>query len=176
VQCQGNQIICSLDGQSMPPLQDNTFPSGKIGFWTKSDAISYFGDTTIDYTPRVPLAQKLVDDTLKKQPRILGLRIYTPDEQGKPHIVASTDQKEIGQPGTDAEQGALATGAVFYGKGPGTVAVTMPLCDRNGNPIAVMRVQLKSSLFETQDTTVTRARMIAKEMQAEISSGDDLQQ
>jgi hypothetical protein len=176
VQCQGNQITCSLDGQSMPPLQDNTFPAGKIGFWTKSDAISYFGDTTIDYTPRVPLAQKLVDDTLKKQPRILGLRIYTPDEQGKPHIVASTDQKEIGQPGTDAEQGALATGAVFYGKGPGTVAVTMPLCDRNGNPIAAMRVQLKSTLFETQDTTVTRARMIAKEMQAEISSGDDLQQ
>jgi hypothetical protein len=176
VQCQGNQIICSLDGQSMPPLQDNTFTAGKIGFWTKSDAVSYFGDTTIDYTPRVPLAQKLVDEILKKQPRILGLRIYAPDEQGKPHIVASKDEKEIGRPGTDAELGALATGAIFYGKGPGTVAVTMPLCDRNGNPVAAMRVQLKSSLFETQDTTVTRARMIAKEMQAQISSGEDLQQ
>jgi hypothetical protein len=177
VQCQGNQITCWLDGvQVMPPLQDNTFTAGKIGFWTKSDAVSYFGDTTIDYTPRVPMAQTLVDDILKKQPRILGLRIYMPDDSGRPNIVASKNPKEIGQPGTDAERGALATGAVFYGKGHGTVAVTMPLCDRNGNPVAVMRVQLKSSLFETQDTAVTRARMIVRQMQAQISSGQDLLQ
>lgn len=177
VQCQGNQITCSLDGHlPMPPLNDNTFPAGKIGFWTKSDAVSYFGDTTIDYTPRVPLAQTLVNEILKKEPRILGLRIYTLDDKGRPRIIASKDKKEIGQPGTDAEQGALANGAVFYGKGPGTVAVTIPLCDRNGNPIAAMRVQLKSTLFETQDTTVTRARMIAKEMQAQVSSSQDLLQ
>ena len=52
VQCQGNQITCWLDGKLvMPPLQDNTFTAGKIGFCTKSDAVSYFGDTTITYTP-----------------------------------------------------------------------------------------------------------------------------
>jgi hypothetical protein len=177
VQCQGNQITCWFDDKpAMPPLQDNTFTAGKIGFWTKSDAVSYFGDTTIDYTPLVPLAQTLVDEILKKQPRILGLRIYTLDDKGRPRIIASKDKKEIGRPGTDAEAGALANGAVFYGKGRGTVAVTMPLCDRNGNPIAAMRVQLKSTLFETQDSVVTRARMIAKEMQAQISSSQDLLQ
>ncbi len=54
VQCQGNQITCWLDGLlAMPPLQDNTFTAGKVGFWTKSDAVSYFCNTAIDYTPRV---------------------------------------------------------------------------------------------------------------------------
>ena len=42
----------------MPPLNDNTFTTGKIGFRTKSDAVSYFGDTTITYTPLVPVARR----------------------------------------------------------------------------------------------------------------------
>jgi 3-keto-disaccharide hydrolase len=176
VQCQGNQITCQLDATAMPTLNDNTFPAGKVGFWTKSDAVSYFGDTTIDYTPIVPLAQTLVDDILKKQPRILELRIYTLDDRGQPRIIASKNEKEIGQPGTDAEKSALVKGAVFFGRGEGTVAVTMPLCDRNGNPVAAVRVQLKSTLFETQDSAVTRARMIVTKMQAQVASSQDLTQ
>ena len=141
------QIICWLDGNLvMPPLNDNTFTAGKIGFWTKSDAVSYFGDTTIIYTPRVPVAQTLVQSILKKQPRILGLRIYTLDDKGQPRIAASKDEKEIGQPGTDAEKAAITDGKVYFGRGKGTVAVTLPLRDRNGDPMAAVRVQLKSFL------------------------------
>ena len=55
---QGNQITFWLDDRLvMPPLQDNTFAEGKVGFWTKSDAVSYFCDTKIEYTPRIPAAQ-----------------------------------------------------------------------------------------------------------------------
>ena len=175
VQCQGNQIIFWLDGKLvMPPLNDNTFTAGKIGFRTKSDAISYFGDTTVTYTPRVPAVQTVIQNLLKEKSRIVGLRIYTLDGQGWPHIVASKDEKEIGQPGTDAEKAAITDGQVYSGRGTGTITVTLPLRDRNGDPMAAVRVQLKSFLGETEDNALTRSRMIVKDIQAQITSREEL--
>jgi hypothetical protein len=175
VQCQGNQITCWLDDKLvMPPLQDPSFTTGKIGFRTKSDAVSYFGDTTITYTPLVPRAQTVVQGLLKEQPRIVGLRIYTPDNQGRTHIIASKIEKEIGQAGTEAEAAAITDGKVFFGRGKGTVTLTVPLRDRNGDPIAAVRVQLKSFLGESQDNALTRAMMIVKTIQAQITSKEEL--
>ena len=177
VQCQGNQITCWLDEHlTMSPLNDSTFSDGKIGFWTKSDAVSYFGNTTITYTPRVPMAQTVVQDMMKKYPRILGLRIYTLNDKGEPQILASKIEVEIGQPGTDAEKGAITSGGVYFGRGTGTVAVTMPLNDRNGNSMAAVRVQLKSFLGETQDAAVDRVRVYVKEIQAQMTSSEELTQ
>jgi hypothetical protein len=175
VQCQANQIVFWLDDKLvMPPLQDNTFATGKIGFWTKSDAVSYFSDTTIDYTPRIPAAQALVKNILEKQPRILSLRIYALDDKGRPHIIASDDEKEIGQPGTDAEKAAISDGTVAFGKSAGAVAITLPFRDRNGDPMAAVRVRLKSFFGETQENAVTRATLLIKTMQAQVTSSDDL--
>ena len=177
VECQGIQITCWLDDHLvMPPLNDSTFPAGKIGFWTKSDAVSYFGNTTITYTPRVPMAQTVVQDMIKKYPRILGLRVYTLNDKGEPQILASKNEGEIGQPGTDAEKSAITTGAVYFGRGTGTIAVAMPLNDRNGNPMAAVRVQLKSFPGETQNTAVDRSRVIVKQMQAQMISSEELTQ
>jgi 3-keto-disaccharide hydrolase len=177
VQCQGNQFMFWFDGQLvMPALNDNTFAEGKIGFWTMSDAVSYFGDTTITYTPRVPMAQTLVNNMMEKYPRILKLRIYTLNDKGGPQIIASNHEQDIGQPGTNAEKGAITSGTVFFGRGKGNVAVTMPLTDRNGNPVAAVRVELRSFFGETQDTAVTRARIIVDKMQARVLSLQDLTQ
>ncbi len=176
IQCLGAQITCWLDGKPvMPMLNDTSFSSGKTGFWTKSDAVTYFGDTTIDYTPVVPPAQTLVADILKQYPRIVGLRIYMPDDKGEPRVFASRAESEIGQPGTDAEKGALASGKLFYGHGKGTVIVTMPLNDRNGDAVAAVRVELKSySLAETQDMVLTRVRVIVNDMQKRVLTKQDL--
>jgi hypothetical protein len=177
VQCQGNQITCWLNGKLvMPPLQDNSFAAGKIGFRTKSDAVCYFGDTAISYTPRVPRAQTVVQEILKQQPRIVGLRVYKLDDSGQPHIIASKLEKEIGQAGTDAEKGAITDGKVYFGRSKGTVLVTQPLRDRNGDPVAAVRVQLKSFPGETQDNALTRAMMVLKSIQAQITSKDELTQ
>jgi hypothetical protein len=177
VQCEGIQINCRLDDALAMPLQvPTTFATGKIGFWTMSDAVSYFGDTTIDYKPRVPAAQALVNSILKQQPRILGLRIYALDGQGRPRIIASNDEKEIGQPGTDSEKIAITDGTVSFGKSPGVVAVTLALRDRNGDPMAAVRVRLKSFPGETQDTAVARAMLLIHQMQAQASTSEDLMQ
>jgi hypothetical protein len=175
VQCQGNQITCWFDEHlAMPPLNDNTFAAGKIGFWTKSDAVSYFGDTTILYTPRVPMAQTLVQDMIRKYPRILELRIYALNDKGEPQIIASKNEKEIGQPGTNTEKNTITSGSLYFGRGIGTVAVTMPLTDRNGDSMAAVRVQLKSFEGETQDTAVARVRTIVKQIQTQVMSGEEL--
>jgi len=176
IQCEGDQIIFALDGKlASAPLHDLSFSTGKIGFWTKSDAVSYFADTTIDYTPLISPAQTLVNDTLKQYSRILGLKIYMLDDKGQPRIVASKDESEIGKIGTDAEKSTLQDGKVYYGHGKGTVEVDMALTDRNGDPIAAVRFQLKSySLAETQDSVLDRARIIMNVMQKRVLSKQDL--
>ena len=173
---QGNQFTFWFDDRLvMPPLQDNTFIEGKIGFWTKSDAVSFFCDTTIDYTPRIPAAQALVDSIMEKQPRILGLQIYTLNDE-EPHIIASKNKTETGQPGTDAEKKAITDGAVSYGRAKGVDTVVLPFRDRNGDPMAAVRLRLKSFIGETQQNAFTRANMILKTMQAQVVSSDQLLQ
>lgn len=178
VQCEGNRIVCSLDGKDAIKLVDSTYSGnpGKIGFGTRADTVAHFGDTTIDYTPRVPAAQALVQNIMQKYPRILGLRIYTLNDKGEPRIIASKDEKEIGQPGTDAEKNAITKAEIFFGRSKGTVALTLPLRDRNGDPMAAVRVELKSFFGETQDTALTRATMILKEMRAQVLSKAELTQ
>ena len=77
---------------------------------------------------------------------------------------------------TDAEKGTITSGTIYFGRGKGTVAVTMPLTDRNGDSVAAVRVQLKSFMGETQDTTMVRVRAIVKQMQAQVVSSEGLKQ
>jgi hypothetical protein len=90
-------------------------------------------------------------------------------------VLASRDKSEIGQAGADAEKSTFEKGAIFYGHGKGTVVVDMPLNDRNGDPIAAVRVELTSySLAETQDMVLNRVRVIVNEMQKRTLSKQDL--
>src|SRR3954470_6620502 len=105
IACEGDKINCFLNGQQLiPTITDTSFNKGKIGFWTKSDSVSYFRDTRIVYKPREVPGQVLVRDTLKNYGRLLGLKIYlaSPDQKTT-HIIASKDDKDIGQPGAEAE-------------------------------------------------------------------------
>jgi hypothetical protein len=175
IECHGNRIRAWLNGQeAIPSLTDTSFAAGKLGFWTKSDAISYFTDTKIVYTPRETLAQILVRDTVTKNPRLVGLKIYLLDEQGEPRVVASKDTNEVGLLGGDAEQKAIARGNIFYGKGKDTVAVVQPLRDRNGEPIAAVRVTMKSFAGQTEQSALQRALPIVKEMQANVRTLPEL--
>ena len=137
-QCDGTRITIWLDGKPvMPTLEDNTFAEGKIGFWTKSDSVTYFTDAVVDYTPnKVPAAQVMVNSVLRQEPRILGLQIYTLGTTNATSILASKNPAERGQPGTGAELAAIHDGTVSFGREHDAVLVTMPLQDRNGDYIA----------------------------------------
>jgi hypothetical protein len=176
VVCKGSQIECRLDGrQVIPTLTDTSFSSGKIGFWTKSDSVSYFADTRIVYKPREAPAQALVRNTLKNYPRLVGLKVFVQGaEPQTTRLVASDDSKEIGRAGEKAEEDVIRRGVTYYAKDKDSVSVTLPLRDRNGEPIAAVRVVMKTFAGQTEDNAVVRATPIVKEMGARVQTLQDL--
>ena len=176
IQCQGNQITCVLDDQPvMPLLTDNTFASGKIGFWTKSDSVSYFGDTAITYKPHIAPAQALVGDVMKKYPKLVDVKIYVSAEDARnTRLVGSREPADAGTAGATAERDVIERGSIYFGKDKGTVYVTMPLRDRNGDGIAAACVVMKSFKGQTEKNAVERARPIVQEIQARVQSLQDL--
>ena len=175
VHCEGTHITIGLDGKPvMPTLEDSSFAEGKLGYWTMSDAVTYFADADVSYTPIIPAAQILVNTVMEQQPRILGLDIYTLGTNGAVSVLASKDPENVGKPGTDAEAGAIRDGTAYFGHEHGAVLVTMPLHDRNGETIAAVRFKLRSFFGETQDNAVGRAMLLLKLMQTLCTSADDL--
>ncbi|MHB8523039.1 MAG: family 16 glycoside hydrolase [Limisphaerales bacterium] len=176
IACKANQIRLLLDGKELiPTLTDNSFLAGKVGFWTKSDSVSYFADTRIVYTPQIAPAQLMVRDLLQKYPRLLGLKVFatnssTPDLR----LIASNDEKEVGQAGDKVEKDVVARDVVYCGREPKLVTVTMPLHDRNGDTVAAVRVELSPFAGQTEDNAVARALPIVKQLQARIRSAKDL--
>ncbi len=176
VQCEGNQISIFLDDKPViPTLGDNTFTEGRLGFVTKSDAVSYFADASVTYTPRIATAQAMVNAIVQQQSRLLGLRVYVAaTNSAATHIIGSKDESEIGQPGTEAEEQAIQNGTVFFGREKGAVLVTLPFHDRNGEYIGAVRVKMKSFIGETENAAVTRATLILNLMQNYCTTAEEL--
>lgn len=178
VQCQGNQIKFSLNGtEVVPPLRDNTFSSGKIGFWTKSDSVSYFGETRLTYKPRLALAQSLVSDAIKKYPRLQRLKISAPPAgSDEPKVIASSDPSDVGQPAKKEVADVIARGVIYHGEDKGKVFVTMPLRDSNGDRIAAVEVVMKSFRGQTEKNAIARALPIVKQLEARVRNAAELTQ
>lgn len=176
LECKGTAFNVLLDGkQVMPTINDPTFSSGKLAFWTKSDSISYFTDTRITYVPREPFVQSLVHDTLATYPRLIGLKIFVMTPKAtETRVVASNDEKEVGQPGEKGTVDVINRGVNYYGKEKETVAVTLPLRDRNGDCVAAVRVVMKRLPGQTEENAVIRATPIVKKMQERVSAVDSI--
>lgn len=177
VECKGNLIRCWLNGkEAIPPITDTSFTRGKIGFWTKSDSVSYFAETRVTYTPHEPPAQSMVRDVMARYPRLLGLKIYAPgsSEPSEVRIIASSDENEIGRPGGVAERDVLERGTIYYQKTKKSVVVIMPLRDRNGDPVAAVRVEMRSFTGQTEQNAIARALPIIRRLQARIKEAADL--
>lgn len=176
VQCSGNNILCKLDGKEViPQLTDNSFTEGKIGFWTKSDSVSYFTDASIRFTPREPLAKNLVQEALRQFPRLLGLKVFA-RTAARPdlHVVASKDDVDLGQLGGETEKDVVARDKVYYGKEGNVVTVTLPLRDKNGEGAAAVRVSMQSFFGQTEQNAIARALPILKLMESRIRNATDL--
>jgi hypothetical protein len=176
IECKGTEINIMLDGKAaMPTLHDPTFGSGKIGYWTKSDSITYFADTRINYVSREPFAQLLVRDTIKEHTRLLGVQIYTlPPNEQETRILASSDEKEIGKAGGKNEADVIATGTPYYDKKSELVSVMMPLRDRNGDVVAAVRIKMKTFPGQTEENAFIRVTPIIKAMQDRVATVDNI--
>jgi hypothetical protein len=175
IRCDGNQITIWLDGRlAMPVLGDNTFTEGKIGFWTKSDSVTYFVNAAIDYTPIVPAAQVVVNSVLRQQSRILDLQLCAASTNHAAVVVAAKDPSSRGEPGTEAELSAIRNGGAYFGRDHGAVIIVLPLHDRNGEVIGAAQFRLKSFLGETQNNALGRATLLMKVVEGFGLSADDL--
>lgn len=179
VECRGNQFRARLNGKELLLVSDITgaeaFDRGRIGFWTKSDSVTYFADTRLSFTTKEPFAQVLVRDAVRRYPRLLGLRIYTLNAAGDtPTVLASADPAELGQPGGKPEAEAIRRGTVFFGKIEGNAHVTLPLHDKNGEPIAAVRVIMNSFPGQTEQNAMIRALPIVKKMEGRVPTARDL--
>ncbi len=176
IECKGTTIRALMNGKpAIPQLDDKSFTSGKVGFWTKSDSVSYFGDTMINYKPRETLAQILVKDAYKKYPRLEQLKIYAPMSGAEDiRIVASLDSKEVGQPAPKEASEVLSKRGYFYGKNSGEVVLTLPLHDNNGDKVAAVRLVMKSFVGQTENNALARAMPVVKSMEIRIQTLKDL--
>jgi hypothetical protein len=177
IEVKGNTIHFFLNDKDIfPVMTDNTFRDGKLGFWTKSDSVSYFSDTQIHYTPKVIFAQVLVNELMKVNPRLLGVKIFAinPKSSAPLQIVASTSPADLGIKGEDAEQQVIEKNAMFYGKGKDVCEVTIPLHDRNGETVAALRLRMKPFPGQTEQNALARSLPIRAEIEGRIPSAADL--
>ncbi len=176
VSCRGNEIRCFLNGEQLiPTITDNSFNAGKIGFWTKSDSVSYFAQAKIVYTRREAGAQKVVKSIMAKYPRLLELHIYVPgDTPGNPRLVGSTEPIEPGKTGGKIVDDVIRESHTYYGKGKKSVTVTMPVRDRNGDVVAAARLVMSTFLGQTEQNALERAAPIVREIQSLVHSREDL--
>lgn len=165
-----------LNGQdAIPPLENPNFRRGKIGYWTKSDSISYFVDTRISYKPREIQAQRLVKSALEKFDRLVGLQVVLPGtEPGSTRVLASSDPAIIDQPGIPEERIVLDKGEMMYLARKNDVTVTLPLRDRNGEIIAAVRVTMKRFTGQTQKNAIARAQPVVVHFQSSVMNQEDL--
>jgi hypothetical protein len=191
VECLGNSIRGFLNGKQMiPPLlagaptndaelpriNDTTFPAGMIGFWTAGDTVAYFADARIEYTARVPLIQTVIANVIKKNPRLLGLKVYSRKNSPTAVVVADGKGHDLGSPGGKTEEDVIAKGLTFFLKQTGSVEVTQPLRDRNGEVIAALKTTMTTFRGETTDTAVARATQIKKAVESGLAILEDINQ
>lgn len=172
----GNTIRCSFNGHpGIPTLTDNSFTRGKIGFWTKSDSVSYFADARITYTPRVSLATRLVQEFIADRPSVENITLYVPKgEKSELTVVASGVEKEIGETAEQAAHEVFKNDALYYNRGVSHVTVMVPLHDRNGDTVALVKIHSKRFFGETQNTSVFRGQKIAEKMESRFTDGFQL--
>ncbi len=166
--CKGNKITCLLNGKVViPEMTDNSFLFGKVGFWTKSDSVSYFSEAKVTYTPRESLAAKLVRDFVKRKPSVENISVLVPrGKAGALQVVASGDEKEQGRSATEQEGRLFAADKMHYERDTKGILVFMPLHDRNGETVALIRIRSKRFFGETEKTSLFRGLQIAHAMEA----------
>lgn len=178
VECKGNQIRCLLNGKEViPTLTDNSFPFGKLGFWTKSDSLSQFADARMTYTPRETLASVLVREVMAKYGSIAGVSIFMPKPGGKGlGVVASNLEKMVGEKGGVVEQQVFDKDVIFSGaeKQRSLYLITLPMHDRNGEVVAAVRIELGAFLGQTEKSAILRAMPAIKLMEGRFKDARDL--
>lgn len=176
VVCRNNKITILLNGKvAIGELIDNSFRFGKVGFWTKSDSVSYYADAKIKYTPRLPLAQKMIQGMVDDSKTLEAMTMLAYDAKRKElRVIATTEESDKDKAATENEIKYFNTDEMFYRKENRKVILYIPLHDRNGDAVALLKVRGKTFFGETKQTTITRAIRIQADMEKRFTDASQL--
>lgn len=178
ITCVGNTIRCSFNGNEvLPTLTDNTFNRGRLGYWTKSDSVSYFANTVVNYTPRISLGTRMVTEFIEDRPSVENITLYVPKGNEKTlTAVASGDASEIGGVAHETATEVFTNDAVYYHRDSenNRVIVMTTLHDRNGDTVALIKIVSKRFFGESEKTSVFRGKRIASEMERRFTDAFQL--
>jgi hypothetical protein len=176
ITARGNRFTVAFNGRAvMPELTDNTFAEGKIGLWTKSDAVSHFADLRLEYRPRLTLARDLVAEAMRRYERLLAVKIFaTTSARSDLHCIASSDEADLGRPAGKFELQCLETAEIYAGKAEGRSVAVFPVRDRNGDPVAALRVEMKRFTGQTDDNVAARALPVLRLIEPRVTTLKEL--
>jgi hypothetical protein len=132
--------------------------------------MSYFVDTRVEYTPKVPFVEVVVEEMMRRFPALQTLQIYANKDAAGPVIIGDPDHKQLGVAGTKVEADVIEKGNVYFLKTRKSVEVTLPLRDRNGDIAAALKVRMKSFPGETEATAVGKATVVKQMIEKRIGT------
>lgn len=172
VQAKGANFQAWLNGEKafQAPVEDYAFDKGLVGIWTKSDSITHFHDLRLDYTPLITMGQRLVNMAADRYPDFNEISLYTIEEtDGFPVNIASSQSEKLGLKGGKEESDAIANKNTYRARGKNRITtVTLPLEDRNGEPIAALKVVYKGFRGESSATSRIKALKVAQYIQSNL--------
>ena len=76
--------------------------------------------------------------------------------------------ESLGEEENDAVRDVIANGKQYYAKNKKVVTVTVPVRDRNGDPVAAIRISMKSFIGQTQANAFARAIPVLELVQQRV--------
>ena len=83
-------------------------------------------------------------------------------------MIAALNATSLGEKENDVVQDVIAKGNRYYAKNKKVVTITMPVKNRNGDPMAALRISLKSFIGQTQTNAYARAIPIVEHLQFRV--------
>ena len=178
VVCKSDRFSCYHNGVMInngSPFSDSEQLKGKIGFITFRDTTASFAQPKIIYKPRIILAQRLIETIKNKWERIEDVQIYArskPNEIFK--VAGSMDKSKLGTTGSNIIEDVVKTTQFGYARENKSVIVTAPLRDRNGDPVAAVKVKMERFRGQTEKTSITRIMPVVKLIESRMRDAEDL--
>lgn len=177
VVCKANQFSCYYNGVDINkgPFSDSEQLKGKVGFITFLDTTAGFAHPKVSYKRRIILAQRLIESMKTKWERIEDVQIFARVNTDEPlKVVGSLDPTKLGQQASDVTEGVVETTQYGYAKENKTVTVTAPVRDRNGEPVAAVKIKMRRFRGQTKKASIVRTVPIVKHIESRMRNAKDL--
>ena len=173
--CEKNKLEWTLnhrrDFVEYDPSKVPDYREGIVGFWVRSNSQVQFTTPQIHSLKEERQIQliSLLRKISRENNRVLTLQLAArSNAKEAPVVFASLKAEEIGKTAHEVIAKVLESRENFYGLENGVATVTVPINDRNGKTIAVVRMRLNSRKGAASRKDLAYGNNIAKLLQAEI--------